>query len=120
MQLALLPVEPFVEQERNDHDAPSWWCSADRDGLSRLSLSPDYHPATAGRTFGWNSPGQFSCPQYRSGLHRCLDLLLGGPCAGILVLVRLETSEQQGRGGLSHLSASGTWSTSTGTIYNFG
>src|SRR5260370_33185317 len=49
---------------RSVSDASNWWSCADRDGLSRLSLSPDHCSAAADLTPSRNGPGQFSQQQY--------------------------------------------------------
>src|SRR6266849_424436 len=92
----LFPPTPLLlhrKDERKVSDASNWWRCADRDGPSRLSLSPDHYPAAADLTPSRNGPGQFSQPQYRPGVHRSGHLLRGGACAGVLVLVRPETWE---------------------------
>src|SRR5258707_15709432 len=78
---------------RKVFDAPHWWCCTHCDGLSRLSLSLDYHFAAPGLVAGWNGSGQFSRAQYRLGVHRGGRLFRGGACAGVLVLVWPETSD---------------------------
>jgi hypothetical protein len=47
------------KDERKVSDAQNWWRCADRDGLSRLSLSPDHYPAGAALTAGRNATFQF-------------------------------------------------------------
>src|SRR6266849_7725784 len=92
----LFPRTPLLSSQKHERkvsDAPNWWRCADRDGLSRLSLSLDRDTATAGLTAGRNGPGQFSQPQYRPGLQRGGHLLRGGAGVGGLVLVQPETWE---------------------------
>src|SRR5260370_26419151 len=82
------PLRLSGKDERKVSDAPHWWRCADRDGLSRLSLSPDHYPAAAALTPGRDGPRQFSQPQHRPRLHRGGHLLRGGAGVGGLVLVR--------------------------------
>src|SRR5258707_446936 len=91
------------EHERKVSDAPHWWHSADRDGLSLLSLSSDHYSAVARLTAGRNGSGQFSQPQYRTRLHWCGHLFRRSDGRGGRFLVWPKTTKQPGEDGLFHL-----------------